>query len=97
MEMARVIDVEYLGGRTLRVAFSDHLVRELDFTDALPGVLSMVDDDSVFPTASVDQVARTVCWPVGVDLDPDVLHGDREPATGPAPRVVREYRLQQTG
>lgn len=29
-------------------------------------------------------------------LDPDVLHGDFEPASGPAVRVLREYRLRPT-
>lgn len=36
-----------------------------------------------------------MCRPVGIDLDPDVLHGDREPASIPSPRTLREYRLQQ--
>jgi hypothetical protein len=95
--LARITAVEYLGARALRVTFSDGLVRELDFAGALPGVLSVIDNDGVFATAEVDQVAGTVSWPVGIDLDPDVLHGDREPASIPAPRILREYRLQQTG
>jgi hypothetical protein len=41
-------------------------------------VLSMIDDDVVFATATVDGVAGTVSWPMGIDLDPDVLHGGRE-------------------
>lgn len=83
----RVRRVEHLGGRTLRVGFSDGLVRELDFAGKLPGVLGMVDDDDVFAQASVDSVAGTVCWPVGIDLDPDVLHGDARCATPPRARV----------
>lgn len=95
--LARVTDVEHLGGRTLRVVFSDGLVRELDFAGQLPGVLAMIDDDDVFAQAAVDSVAGTVSWPVGVDLDPDVLHGDAAAAPAVQPRVVREYRLQQAG
>jgi hypothetical protein len=95
--LARVTTVECLGARAVRVSFSDGLVRELDFAGALPGVLSLIDDDVVFATATVDEAAGTVSWPVGIDLDPDVLHGDREPASTPAPRLLREYRLQQTG
>jgi len=94
--LARVTAVDHLGGRVLRVTFSDGLVREIDFAGALPGVLAAVDDDTIFATAEVDAVARTVSWPSGIDLDPDVLHGDEETASGPRPRVVREYRLQQT-
>jgi hypothetical protein len=48
MDAARVTDVEHLGGRVLRVVFADGLVRELDFSGALPGVLSVIDDDAVF-------------------------------------------------
>ena len=95
--LARVTEVEHLGARTLRVVFSDGLVRELDFADALPGVLATLDDDIAFAGATVDPTAGTVCWPNGIDLDPDVLHGDRRPASTPQPRVVREYRLQATG
>ncbi len=93
---ARVTRVEYLGDRLLRLVFTDGLVRELDFQDALPGVLAAIDDDAAFGRASIDPVAGTVCWPGGIDLDPDVLHGDMEPASPHGFRVVREYRLQQT-
>ena len=95
--LARVTDVEHLGARTLRVTFSDGLVRELDFTGELPGVLTTIDDDVVFAGAALDAVAGTVCWADGIDLDPDVLHGDHAPASAVQPRLLREYRLQQTG
>ncbi len=91
MDAARVTDVEHLGGRVLRVVFADGLVRELDFGGALPGVLSVIDDDDVFSTVTVDPVARTLSWPEGVDFDPDVLHGDAYSATGVGPKLVREY------
>lgn len=91
MGAARVTDVEHLEGRVLRVVFADGLVRELDFDGALPGVLSAIDDDEVFPTVTVDPVARTIAWTVGVDFDPDVLHGDQNSATGVGPRLLREY------
>jgi Protein of unknown function (DUF2442) len=91
MDAARVTNVEHVGGRVLRVVFADGLIRELDFTGVLPGVLSGIDDDDVFPTARVDPVARTVSWPIGVDFDPDVLHGDHVPASGIGPKLVREY------
>lgn len=93
---ARVTGVEYFGDRLLRLVFSDGLVRELDFHDALSGVLATIDDDAAFSRASVDPIAGTVCWSGGIDLDPDVLHGDMEPASQHGFRVVREYRLQQT-
>jgi hypothetical protein len=92
-----VTDVEHLGARALRVVFSDGLVRELDFAGRLPGVLATIDDDVVFAQATVDSVAGTLCWPNGIDLDPDVLHGDQVSASAVQPRLLREYRLQQTG
>jgi hypothetical protein len=94
--LARVTAVEHLGARLLRITFSDGLVRELDFADALPGVLATIDDDDVYAEVAVDSVAGTISWPKGIDLDPDVLHGDDASASAVHPRVVREYRLQQT-
>ena len=93
---ARVTAVHHLGGRVLGVTFSDGLVRELDFDGVLVGVLRPVDDDGVFAAASVDPIAGTVCWPGEIDLDPDVLHGDHVSSSMVQPRLVREYRLQQT-
>lgn len=95
--LTRVTDVEHLGARVLRVVFSDGLVRELDFAGRLPGVLATIDHDVAFAGVTVDSVAGTVCWPNGIDLDPDVLHGDQVSASAVQPRLLREYRLQQTG
>lgn len=95
--LTRVTDVAHLGARMLRVAFSDGLVRELDFAGQLPGVHAMIDNDVAFAEATVDSMAGTVCWPNGFDLDPDVLHGDQASASAVQPRLLREYRLQQTG
>lgn len=96
-ELARVTQVDHLGGRLLRVTFSDGLVRELDFAGALVGLLAAVDDDTTFATARLDAVAGTVCWPGDIDLDPDVLHGDHAAASGIQPRLLREFRLRQAG
>ncbi len=94
--MPRVTDVEHHGDRALRVTFSDGLVRELDFGSRLPGILATTDDDLAFADATVDTVAGTVCWPNGIDLDPDVLHGDQTSASAVQPKLLREYRMQQT-
>ena len=94
--LARVTDVQHLGARVLRLTFSDGLVRELDFANALPGVLATIDDDLTFAQVAIDTTAGTVSWPNGIDLDPDVLHGDQAAASAIQPRVVREYRLQET-
>ncbi len=95
---ARVVSAEHLGSFRLRITFTDELVRELDFEGVLTGgVFADLEDEHTFAQAEVDRVAGTICWPNGVDLDPDVLHGDFEPATGKAPKVLREYHLRPTG
>lgn len=95
--LPRVVDVEPLGGLRLRVRFSDDLVRELDFAGVFAGgVLESLNDPAMFARARVDDAAGTVTWPNGVDLDPDVLHGDHEPADGRTPAVLAEYHLRDT-
>ena len=94
---ARVRQVEVIDRRTLRVTFSDDLVRELDLSPTLTGVLAALDTDETFAEAGVDPATGTVCWPGGLDLDPDVLHGDRPPASPVgAPRLIRQYRLERS-
>lgn len=94
----RIVEVVALKGVQLRLTFSDGLVRELDLDPVLRGgVLEDVRDPAVFREVRVDEVAGTIAWPNGVDLDPDVLHGDYAPASGQAATVIREYRLQETG
>ncbi len=95
---ARIIDVEPLGELRLRLTFSDGLVRELDLDRMLEGgIFESLRDPAEFAKAAVDEVAGTIAWPNGIDLDPDVLHGDQSPATGPAPVVLREYSLREAG
>jgi hypothetical protein len=97
-ELPRIVDVEHLGGLALRLTFDDGLVRDLDLDPMLRGgVLEALRDTALFATAHVDEAARTVAWTNGVDLDPDVLHRDYEPATGAGPRVLAERRLKPAG
>ena len=97
--LPRVREVEHLGEHRLRLAFSDGLVRELDFAGVVRGQGGMfepLEEPAFFARVAVDPVAGTIAWPNGVDLDPDVLHGDYEPASGPSPVVLKEYRLRPT-
>lgn len=94
---ARVVDVEHLGETRLRVAFSDGLVRELDFAPALSGFLTGISNEADFARVTVDPVAGTLCWPGGIDFDPDVLHGDDRPASGDGPDGLAEHRLHGAG
>ena len=95
---ARIMSVEHLGDLRLRLTFSDGLVRELKFAGALTaGVLKPLNDPDVFAQVSVDTAAGTIVWPNGVDLDPDVLHGNHDPASGVGPQVIAQYHLRAAG
>jgi hypothetical protein len=96
--LARITRAEPIGDFALRLTFSDGLVRELDLDAMLgDGVLARLRDPELFSQVTVDPVAGTITWPNGIDLDPDVLHGDHEPSSGPGPRVLNSYRLSRTG
>lgn len=96
MTLVRVRDVEVVEGRVVRVVFSDGIVRELDFAGCHDGVLAVLDDDAVFNAVSVDCVAGTVCFPGGIDFDPDVLHGDADALSPHQPVLVRQYKLEHS-
>jgi hypothetical protein len=87
-----ITDVEPLAQRWVRLTFGDGAVHEVDLAGLFDagGVFTPVRDDrTVFEAVSVDSEFGTIVWPGGVDLDPDVLRGDREPASGAAlPRRV---------
>ena len=53
----------------------------VDLSDALWGpVGGPLRDPEFLRLVRVDPELRKVVWPNGFDLDPDVLHGDHEPA-----------------
>lgn len=87
-----VTNVEPLDGHWVRVAFADGAIHEVDLSAvlALGGVFAAIRDDrATFEAVDVDPECGTVAWPGEVDLDPDVLRGDEEPASGvPLPRRV---------
>jgi len=78
--MLRVTDVEPLHDHRLRLTFSDGLVREVDCSFLLHGTLGEpLRDPEYFQRVRVDEEARTVVWPNGLDPAPELLHGDYEP------------------
>ena len=87
-----VVEVEPLADRWLRLTFGDGAVHEVDLADVLDagGVFTPIGAErEVFEAVRVDREFGTVVWPGHVDLDPDVLRGDRPPASGRAlPRRV---------
>lgn len=84
--------VEPLDGYRVRLRFADGAVHEVDLAAvfAAGGVFGPIRDDRAsFEAVRVEREFGTIGWPGGVDLDPDVLRGDRSPASGVAlPRRV---------
>src|SRR5262249_54572729 len=80
-EVVAVSEVEALAGYRLRLRFEDGAERTVDLSDMLWGAMGEpLRDPEYFGQVRVDPELRTVVWPNGLDLDPEVLHGDYEPA-----------------
>ena len=94
--MLRVTRFDPLSGHRLRVGFNDGLVREVDCSFLLHGTLGEpLRDPDYFRRARVDEEARTVVWPNGLDPVPELLHGGYEPPASPSgyePELVKISR-----
>jgi len=83
--MVAVTAVEPLAHSTLRLAFDDGSERVVDLADELWGPMGeLLRDPAYFHQVRVDPELRTVVWPNGFDLDPDVLHGRQTQNSPPA-------------
>ena len=80
--MAEITEVRVLEYRTVQLTFADGSTRVVDLAPFLwgPVFAEIAGDDALFAQVSVDTELGTIGWPNGADLDPDVLHGDYEPA-----------------
>lgn len=80
-----VTEVEPLDGYRIRATFSDGAIKEIDLGELLTvgGVFEPIcQRREVFEQVRVNPESRTVEWPGEVDLDPEVLYGRYEPASG---------------
>ncbi len=94
-EIIHVIDVEPLDGLWIRASFSDSSVKDIDLSELLArgGVFAPIcERREMFEQVRVNPETRTVEWPGEVDLDPEVLYGRFEPASGVRieRRIVRD-------
>jgi hypothetical protein len=94
-EIIHITDVEPLEGHRIRATFSDGAVKEVDLGDLLSGggvFAPIYERREIFEQVRVNPETRTVEWPGEVDLDPEVLYGRFEPASGETivRRTVRE-------
>lgn len=80
--MVDITDVEIVEKRIVRLTFSDGSERVVDLAPLLwgPAFREIAADDEAFTQVRVDPEIGTITWPNGADLDPDVLHGDYQPA-----------------
>lgn len=90
-----VTDVEPLEGLRIRATFSDGAIKEIDLSELMArgGVFAPIREHrEVFEKVRVNPETQTVEWPEEVDLDPEVLYGLFEPASGVRieRRTVRE-------
>jgi hypothetical protein len=85
IELIHIDNVEPLEGRWLRVWFSNGAVKDVDMSEVIaegPVFGAVREDEAVFAQVRVNHESGTVEWPGGVDLDPLVLYGSFEPASG---------------
>lgn len=80
--LPRIQTVRHLQDFLLEIRFTDGLVATLDFRQRIAGrhgVFEALQDVDFFSRVEVDQEAKTLVWPNGVDFCPDVLYSE---ATG---------------
>ena len=84
-DLIKITRVQPLQGHWLRLWFSDGAVKEVDLGSLLArgGVFAAIRDDrAAFEAVRVNPESQTIEWPGDIDLDPDVLYGSEEPASG---------------
>jgi hypothetical protein len=84
-ELIKIRDVEVLKDYWLRLSFSDGAIKDVDLSELLATgrVFAPIREQrGVFKQVRVNAETQTIEWPVEVDLDPDVLYGNFEPASG---------------
>ena len=81
-ELVRIRAVTPQSGFRVRLSFTDGSEREIDLEPYLRGPIfePLRRDPSLFAAVSVDPELRTIVWPNGADIDPDVLYLGRQPS-----------------
>ncbi len=80
--LVRIRSVTPISGFLVRLEFTDGTAREVDLEKYLRGPIfePIRTDPARFREVTVEPGARTISWPNGADIDPDVLYFDLEPA-----------------
>lgn len=73
--MERVVAVKPLPNYRVWLRFTDGAEGEVDLSKLVGrGVFASWNNPAEFAKVSVDPATQTICWPGGIDLDPDVLY-----------------------
>lgn len=84
-DLIKITRVEPRQDRWLRLWFSDGAIKDVDLSGLLcrGGVFATIRDDrAAFEAVRVNPESRTIEWPGQIDIDPDVLYGRADPASG---------------
>ena len=75
-KLVHVTSVEVLHDHVVHLTFSDGCAGDLDLGPSLTGCVfgPLAEDDLLFRCVRVDPEARTLVWPNGADMAPEVLH-----------------------
>ncbi len=81
--MVRVRSVRPLEGFFVEVTFTNGVVRPIDLGPHLRGPVfePLRRDPEAFRAVFVEPVGKTLAWPNGADIDPDVLYLGLQPAS----------------
>lgn len=66
---------EYIKDYTIKLLFSNGITKIVDFKPFLSSpkeIIAPLQDEKYFKRFYVDEI--TICWPNGLDFDPDLLH-----------------------
>jgi hypothetical protein len=91
-----ILDARVVRGHTLHLRFADGIEGDADISRLVEftGVFAALRDPREFAKVAVHPELKTVVWPNGADLDPDVLYAivtgrpvdlASEPPTRPGP------------
>jgi hypothetical protein len=75
----RITNVQHIQDYLLEITFADGKKAQLDFKNRIVGrggVFAALEDIALFQQVQVDEEARTLVWPNGVDFCPDVLYSE---------------------
>jgi len=89
--MVDVVEVRALEGYRVFVRFEDGVQGEIDVSEMVTfeGVFAPLRDPARFAEVRVHPELRTVYWPNGADLDPDVLYSRVSGKPIRVPRLLR--------